>query len=448
MKSQRELSEEQAAEVGAEVYVYGYALVTLEMTRRVTTNTTEPAGMRAPMGQFAHAREFPPVTYRDVPGANADTLYSVAWLDLGKEPYILDIPDAEGRYFVMGLLDGWSQVFQAPGTRSTGTGRQTYAITGPNWTGDLPAGVIQYRSATNLVWILGRIYTTGTPEDYERVHAFQDGVALVPLSAYGGEFTPPRGEVNSDIDMTTSTTTQVMNMDAAAYFKLLASLLKHNPPTTTDAPMVAKMAQIGLVPGEDWDVSALDPTVAKGLAQAPQTALTAMKAHAPNAGRIRNGWVTSFPTGVYGTDYLHRALLNWQGPGWNRPEDAVYPLTRVDADGNALNGANTYVLHFASGQLPPVNGFWSLTMYDSEGFFVPNPLDRVNLSQRDDFTFNDDGSLDLHIQHDSPGKDNEANWLPSPSGPFALFLRLYWPKDDAPSILDGSWMPPAVRVAN
>ena len=223
------LSEKQATEIGTEVYIYGYPLVTMEMTRRVMTNTADPAGLRSPMGQFAHARKFPPVTYRDVPGANADTLYSVAWLDLAKEPYILNIPDAEGRYFMMPMLDGWTDVFQAPGNRTTGTKAQTYAITGPKWKGELPDGVTQYKSATNMVWIIGRIYTTGTAQDYEKVHSFQDKVSLVPLSAYGKDYTPPKGKVDPDIDMQTSTTNQVVKMDAAAYFKLLATPLKDTP---------------------------------------------------------------------------------------------------------------------------------------------------------------------------------------------------------------------------
>ena len=445
-QDQPKLSKEQAAEIATAVYIYGYPLVTLEMTRRVTTNTAAPEGLRAPLGQFAHGRKFPAVTYRDIPGANADTLYSPAWLDLAKEPYILKIPDAEGRYFMMPMLDGWSDVFQAPGTRTTGTKAQTYAITGPNWKGKLPTGVTQYKSATNLVWIIGRTYTTGTAQDYEKVHSFQDKISLVPLSAYGKDYTPPKGKVDPDIDMKTSTTEQVMKMDAAAYFKLLATLLKDNPPTPADAPMVAQMAKIGMVPGEDWDISTLDPRIAEAVATAPKAALAKIMAHTPNAGKNVNGWVITMPSGVYGTNYLHRACLNWQGPGWNRAEDAVLPVARVDGEGKTLSGANKYVIHFAKGEQPPVRGFWSVTMYDSDGFFVPNPLDRVDLSQRSKFNFNDDGSLDLYIQKDSPGKNKEANWLPSPKGDFGLILRLYWPNKKAPSILDGSWMPPAMRI--
>jgi hypothetical protein len=299
-----------------------------------------------------------------------------------------------------------------------------------------------------MVWILGRIYTSGTEEDYEKVHSFQDGITLVPLSAFGAEYAPPTGTVDPGVDMETSTTHQVTGMDAAAYFKLLATLLKGNPPTLADAAMVDQMAKIGLVPGEDWGIEAQTPSVAAGLAQAPKAALAKIMAYAPNAGRIVNGWLITVPSGVYGTDYLHRATLNWLGPGWNRPEDAIYPMARLDGNGEALSGANKYVLHFAKGALPGVRGFWSLTMYDSEGFFVPNPLDRVNLSQRSNFNFNEDGSLELYIQNDSPGTEQEANWLPSPNGPFALFMRLYWPNDEAPSIIDGSWMPPPVRPAS
>jgi hypothetical protein len=418
----------------------------MEVTRRVTTNTADPAGLRAPMGQFAHARSFPPVTYRDIPAANADALYSSAWLDLAKEPYVLSIPDAEGRYLMMPMLSGWTDVFQAPGTRTTGTKAQIYAISGPSWKGELPEGVTHYKSPTNMVWVVGRVYTTGTAQDYEKVHSFQDKVSLVPLSAYGTKYTPPKGKVDSGIDMKSPTKKQVANMDAASYFKLLATLMRDNPPTVDDAPMVAQMAKIGLVPGENWDISTLAPTIGKGVAQAPKAALAKIMAHAPNAGRTVNGWLITLPSGVYGTNYLHRAFLNWQGPGWNPPEDAVYPMATVDGEGKPLNGANNYVLHFAKGELPPVKGFWSLTMYDSDGFFVANPLDRVSLSERSNFDVNQDGSLDLYIQKESPGKGAEANWLPSPNGPFVLFMRLYWPNDKPPSIIDGSWMPPAVRA--
>src|SRR5579872_2189771 len=204
--------------IAADAYVYGYPLVTMEMTRRVMTNVASAVGTHAPMGQMIKARSYPDASFRDVTAPNADTLYTTAWIDVGKEPWVLSIPDMNGRYFLFPMLDGWTNVFQVPGSRTTGTGAQTYAITGPGWTGTLPSGVKQYKSPTSMVWILGRIYCTGTPEDYAAVHALQDQCALVPLSAYGKPYTPSAGSVDPSIDMKTPVRDQVNGMDATAYF--------------------------------------------------------------------------------------------------------------------------------------------------------------------------------------------------------------------------------------
>src|SRR5208337_5148839 len=226
-------------------------------TRRVGTNVAAPVGLHAPMGQFASAREYPTAAFRDVTAPNADTLYSSAFLDLSKEPYVLSIPDAYGRYYLMPMLSGWTDVFQVPGKRTTGTKAQKYAITGPGWSGTLPDGVTKYKSPTNMVWIIGRIYCTGTPADYAAVHALQDKLSLVPLSAYGKPYTPPAGQVDPNVDMKTAIRDQVDHLDVAAYFTYLAQLMKANPPSADDAPMVANMAKIGLVPGQDFDPSKL-----------------------------------------------------------------------------------------------------------------------------------------------------------------------------------------------
>src|ERR1044071_6522065 len=198
--------------LATDAYIYGYPLVTMEMTRRVMTNVAAPEGTRAPMGQLVKMREYPDASYRDVTAPNADTLYTTSWIDVGKEPWVLSIPDMKDRYYLMPLLDGWTTVFQVPGKRTTGTGAQTYAITGPGWTCTLPAGVKQYKSPTNIVWLLGRIYCTGTPEDYAAVHKLQDEFKLVPLSAYGKAYTPPAGTVDPSIDMKTAVREQVNRM--------------------------------------------------------------------------------------------------------------------------------------------------------------------------------------------------------------------------------------------
>lgn len=437
----QQLSEQEVIEIGTEAYIYGYALVTMELTRRVLTNVANPEGTKAPMGQFAKLREYPDASFNTVTAPNADTLYTVAWLDLSQEPWVLSIPEMNDRYFLLPMLDGWTTVFEAPGKRTTGTRAQKYAITGPNWKGgDLPADMQEYKSPTSIVWILGRIYCTGTQKDYQEVHQLQDQMSLVALSADGKSYTPPAGKVDPSIDINTSVRDQVHAIDAATYFKLLARLMKDNPPVAADAPLVEKIAKIGLVPGQDFDISKLNPTVAKGLQSVPKLAQAKIMGHFKDAGTQINGWIVTTQTGIYGTDYLQRALVTAIGLGANRPQDAIYPTSQKDVDGKPYNGAERYVLHFDP--TPPVKGFWSLTMYNEQYFFVDNPLNRYAVSSRFPFQYNSDGSLDLYIQNTSPGKDKEANWLPAPKDNFILMLRFYWPEE---SIVNGSWKPPAVQ---
>jgi hypothetical protein len=445
--------EAEALAQATEAYVYAYPLVTMEMTRRVMTNVEKPEGTRAPMGQFVRMREYPSAKFRDVTAPNADTLYTTTWLDVSKEPWILSIPDMKGRYFLFPMLDGWTNVFQVPGKRTTGTKAQKVAITGPGWTGTLPAGVTEYKSPTGMVWILGRIYSTGTPQDYKVVHALQDQVSVVPLSSYGKPYQPGPGKVDAALDMKTAVREQVNVLDGAAYFKLFAELLKTNPPAAEDAPMVAKLAKIGIVPGQDFDATKVEPAVAKGIAGAPKPAqdliMGWMKAGiAAGDMRLENGWIFTTKTGLYGTNYLQRALVTAIGLGANRPQDAVYPTSEGPDVLKKYSGEKKYVMRFAKGQLPPVDGFWSLTMYDKDYFFVENPLNRSSVSQRNALKANPDGSIDLYIQHASPGKDRESNWLPAPKDQFILMLRMYWPKEKPPSILDGTWKVPEVKEAS
>jgi hypothetical protein len=441
--AQERANEQKATEIGIEAYIYGYPLVTMEMTRRVMTNVAAPQGSHAPMGQFLLMRKYPDAAFRDVTAPNADTLYSTAWLDLAKEPYVLSLPDMNDRYFLMPMLSGWTNVFEVPGKRTTGTKAQTYAITGPNWKGTLPAGVKELKSPTNLVWILGRTYCTGTPEDYTACHAVMDKYRLAPLSAYGKEYTPPVGKVDPAIDTKTPVREQVHKLDAVAYFTLLAKLMKDNPPAAEDGPMLEKLAKIGLTPGQDFDASKLPAESAKLI---PQTAQKKIMGHFKSAGSDINGWIFTTKAGVYGTDYLQRALITAIGLGANRPQDAVYPTSEVDADGKPYSGAHKYALHFDKGQTPPAEAFWSITMYNADYFFVNNPLNKYTVSPRNDLKYNADGSLDIYIQHESPGKDKEANWLPAPQGKFVLMMRLYWPKETNPSILDGTWQPPGAKA--
>jgi hypothetical protein len=430
--------------LAVDAYIYGYPLVTMEMTRRIMTNVAVPEKNRGPMGQFIKARTYPDASFRDVTAPNADTLYTTAWIDVGPEPWVMTIPDMKDRYFLMPMLDGWTNVFQVPGKRTTGTKAQTYAITGPGWKGSLPSGVREYKSPTGIVWILGRIYCTGTPEDYAEVHALQDQFGLVPLSSYGKAYPPPVGKVDPSVDMKTAVRNLVNQMDAVSYFTLLAQLMKANPPASADGPELAKYEKIGLVAGKDFDAARLNADFVNRI---PQVAFdrVMLQFKVGKAVRHINGWLFDAETGIYGTDYLNRAFITAIGLGANRVKDAVYPTSLKDAEGKDYSGANKYIMHFPKGQLPPAQGFWSLTMYDENYFFVANPLSRYSISARQNLKSNPDGSTDLFIQNQTPGADKEANWLPSPAGKFILMLRMYWPSDKSPSLLNGTWTIPGVR---
>lgn len=433
--------------LATDAYIFGYPLVTMEMTRRVMTNVAKAEGTRAPMGHLIKMRQYPDAAFRDVTAPNADTLYTTAWLDVGKEPWVFSIPDLKDRYALFPMLDGWTNVFQVPGKRTTGTGPQTYAITGPGWSGTLPSGVKQYKSPTNLVWLLGRIYCTGTPEDYAAVHTIQDQCKLVPLSSWGKDYVPPAGTVDASIDMKAAVRDQVNRMDAVEYFTLLAKLMKDNPPSAADAEALARFATIGLVPGQDFDASKLKADFVKRI---PGIAFDRIMLQFKVGKSIQNinGWMYDSVTGIYGTDYLNRAFITAIGLGANRIQDAVYPTSLKGADGSDYSGANKYTMHFPKGQLPPTEGFWSITMYDANYFFVANPINRYSISPRQSLKANADGSVDLYIQNQSPGADKESNWLPAPSGKFILMLRMYWPTETPPSIIDGSWKPPAAKKAS
>ena len=303
---------------------------------------------------------------------------------------------------------------------------------------------------TATVWILARTYSSGTPEDYRAVWALQDQFKLMPLSAWGKPYTPPPGKVDPGVDMKRSVRDSVNALDARQFFGWMGELMKTNPPAPEDAPMVARMAKIGLVPGKSFDMSQLDPVVAQAVAAAPAAGWKKIADHTRQSGKVHDGWLLNLKVGHYGTDYLARAWLSAFGIPANPPKDAVYPVGLTDADGKPLDAANNkYVLHFRSkADLPPAHGFWSLTMYDTQYFFVPNALNRYTVSPRNNLKTNADGSIDLYLQKDSPGPDKESNWLPAPAGGFIPMFRLYWPKETPPSVLDGTWWPPKITRVN
>ncbi len=439
---QAPLSDAELYETAIDAYLYGYPLVTMELTRRVMTNVAEPDARRAPMGRFANMRQYPDAAFRDFTTPNADTLYSIAWLDLAKEPYVLSLPDMRGRYFLMPMMSGWTDVFASPGTRTTGDGAQVFALTGPGFTGALPPGVTRIASPTNMVWILGRTYCDGTAEDYRAVHALQNAYALTPLSAYGALFAPPKSAVDSGVDMQTTLRNQVNALDIESYFSLLSTLMLGNPPAVEDAPQLERMARLGLAPGQPFRLERFSPQQRAQLADVPREAFRRLMAYANKDEGLVNGWLVRTNLGQYGMQYMLRAMVAALGLGANLPQDAVYPA--YAAPGKKLSWARKYVMRFEKGQLPPVDGFWSLTMYDKNFYFVDNPLNRYTLSPRDALKPNADGSIELYLQREDPGPAKRSNWLPAPEGQMNPILRLYRPKAAPPSILDGSWPPPAI----
>lgn len=440
------------AQLLMDAYVYGYSLITTEVTRVQMSNVSEVRGLHAPVGQFINVRRYPPADFRAVSAPNADTLYSLAWLDVGAEPMVFSHPDMGDRYFLFPMYSLWMPVITSVGARTGANKATNYLITGPGWSGQVPAGMVQVRSPTRYFLILGRTYADGTDADYAAVNALQDQYKITPLSAFGTSFTYPAPQVdpNPGFSMTVKPQAVILGMSAEDYFNRMMRLMGSTaPPAPEDTPFLARLARIGLVPGQPFDPSRLSPAARVALRDLPQRALAGIAAHRQGVGIVVNGWAVTKGLGRYGTDYMKRAVVAAFGWPANLQDDAVYPFTETDSEGKPLTGTDKYTLTFAAGQTPPVNGFWSITMYeiDQGWWFVPNPLNKFTVSPRNNLKANPDGSTTLYFQVDSPGADKASNWLPAPRGAFIPMLRMYWPRETDPSILNGTWAPPFIQKA-
>jgi hypothetical protein len=443
--AQSKVTAEEAHAIGVDAYLYFYPLLTMDITRKQFTNI-EPGKEfgKGPMNMFISVPQYPPANFKGVVRSNFDTLYSIAWLDLTQEPLVIAAPDTAGRFYLLPMLDMWTDVFASPGWRTTGTQAGQFLVTPPGWTGTVPAGLNHLPAPTPFVWVIGRTKTDGAA-DYAAVHKIQAGYTVTPLSRLGKSPEPVSVNIDPAVDMKTPPKIQVDSMSAADYFAYAAELLKVHPAHITDQPILAQMKRIGIESGKSFNMEALDPEIKAALQTVPVDAQTLMTWKVPTLARVVNGWSMNTDTmGVYGNYYLKRAIVAQMGLGANLPEDAIYPLNIGDVEGKPLDGANKYVLHFDKGETPPVNAFWSITLYDPEGFQVGNALNRFAFSSWMPFKTNADGSLDIYFQHENPGKDLEANWLPAPKGGFNLTMRLYGPK---PEVLNGKWNPPPVKPA-
>jgi len=437
---------ETAFELAVEAHYYLYPLVLMDVTRRQATSVASADQVvgRAPPNQFAHFRRFAPAGYRDVVRPSFDTLYSFAWLDVTEGPLVVSVPDAGDHYYMLPMYDMWSDVFAAPGTRTSGNWPGEYVVVAGHWAGKLPESARRLDAPTPYVWIIGRTQCDGEA-DYPYVNAFQDRLSITPLR---WTVDRPRRRsrlraVEPPVDPVTPPPEQVDALSPLQFFAYAAELLKLHPPHPTDHAVLQRLERLGLVPGASLDVAALPRAVVECLRAAVSESRLMLHQRAMQVGWSRNGWLMNTETmGAWGTDYLKRATVDRIGLSATLPEDILYPTAFVDDKGRLLRGCNRYALRFESDELPPARAFWSLTAYDEDGYVRRNRAEKYVVRDRDQLKCGPDGSLELAVQSLPPLNRPLANWLPCPDDLFSLCLRLYWAEPEA---LDRAWAPPPVR---
>jgi len=436
------VSTETDHDIGLKTYMYAYPMVLLDTTRTQGGYSDN---------KLYHSRTFADPTETTVIRPNVDTLYTTAYLNLSSGPIVLTVPDMGDRYYMIQLMDAWTDTFADMGTRTSGNAKQKFMIVPPHWTGTIPSDNVNIiKAPTHRVWLLGRIYSDGSAADLEIVNQLQDKMKLTrsasnaPMSAGLAE----ADEEDAATDITNAGTGLtppqiVAQMDAKTFFTTFAKIMKKNKPHAEDWPMRALMNKIGIYPGSPFKFSSLSAETQSALS----TAVTdAQKIILKNIASIQPGTIVNtwkFNTlflGSYGAAYPYRAFIAYYGLGANLPDDAIYPGATISMDGSA----HTYTIHFDSGQLPPVNAFWSITMYTSSGYLYENSINRYAIRSSDSLVTNADGSVDIYIQNQAPGDSSlQANWLPCPAASFTMSLRMYWPSTE---VLYGtsSWKMPAI----
>jgi hypothetical protein len=428
-------------------YIWGYPLVSVvRLVDYSSSPNVPPAPGRGPINTFSSFPSYPTSNFTDIVSINVDTLYSFGLLDLKKEPVVLQLPPISGRYYTLQFIDAYSNNFLYIGSRLNDTTGGTYLISGPNWKGDVPSGMKEIRSPTNTVDIAGRIFVNGTA-DVANVNAIQDKLKLTPLSVFGRNTTSPQpvtSETNASKQVPIGPQPALIPTTGIKIYDEISKDMADNPPPVADSEVLAKFATIGIGPGltpSDTKNDTIRAALENGITEGEKI----IDARVQNLGMKVNGWLVNLDIGNFGTDYLLRAAVAKFGLGANSPVEAVYPSTFTDNQGQKLTGAHNYLIHFDKGQTPPVNAFWSITLYNNKSYLAENPINRYSISQHTEgLKYNPDGSLDIYIQHASPGTEKESNWLPAPSGEFNLVLREYNPKD---AILKGEYqITPVQRI--
>ena len=446
-----ELSAEERLNRLTDAYIFSFPIVVMSETQKSATNTVEITSQKAPVNQIHHAQHLATADFREVVTPNVDTLSSQAFIDLSFGPMIFVKP-ASDRYCSAQFLDAWTNAMGIAGTGGEGaddTEQPWLLLREDDNTTPIPEGVRVLRFTGDMGWILGRVLCLGE-DDLPNLYAIQNRMKLLPLSAWlaGGEYTPPKGSYNPDYDFVP--VQRVLSMKPAEFFAEANALMAKNPPTSADAPMMKRLEAVGVVPGASFDASALsvlgsdDASMARGWEALIERASQRMT-EAGEKFYIKQGpWrYLDEPIAQFGTEYDYRAMVALRGLGANPVSAAIYASANVDSDGQALTAASRYRIHFEKDALPPVKagGFWSITAYGDDDFLIANELNRHCINDRSQTVLNPDGSLDLLLQPDAPEASMMANWLPTGTGGFHLFLRIYCPE---PSVLNGQWSTPTI----
>lgn len=440
-----QLDPNEAQAIAADAYLYAYPLLVMDTARRVQTNTTVPdndMGAGAPLNQFSHMSRASDALLHGVAYPDVDALTSSLWFDVSKEPLLIDVPEAGNRYYLMSLADMWTDVFAAPGTRTTGGEHHVFAIAAADWHGTLPKNVELLRATTPAGRLLLRIRLNGTA-DLPAARTLQSGFTATPLSRWGKKYQPPPGTF--DVAMSRQTAAdQVATLSAADFLAAFSDLAGKYPPHANDTPMLQRLLRLGLVPGQRFDLARAPAGIRAAIEAGVQNAQARVRSPAePRAGGS-GGWPTPRkPRGTYGTDYALRARLARTDLVSHLSEDLIHIRAGTDAEGRPLDGTFRYEVRFERAQLPPVDAFWSLTLYNDRCELADNQVNRYAAGTRDALTTAPDGSTTIYVQYAAPVTEKVRNWLPGPqSGHFSLDLRLYWPRDAA---VEGAWAPPSIR---
>jgi hypothetical protein len=432
--------------VGRMAYLWGWPLVNMANRAAAFSKATEP-GLLGGVIPVAYNRVAMLTGYiapdeHFIACPNQDVAYGAGFFDLGKGPAVFQVPDFGNRFWVYALYDARTDEISQIG-KQYGTKPGFYLLVGPNWTGNPPAGITAVvRSSTNVVFAIPRIFMDNTPEDHRAIQSLLSQINFYPLSEFDEKMKITDWSKLPDIPAPKSSgkrETEWVNPDT--YFDELPAVMKQVPPLPSEEALYAWIASV-------LDAAAKDPEVKKTLTgtavAAEREMITPFLQWRYNGRPAVNGWNSPVNNAQWGTDYLNRTGTAKSNMYDNQPEETKYTYTDDDSEGKQLDGQNSYAITFAKGEVPPVKGFWSLTLYNEEHFFHPNPLNRYSLGTKNkNLKYNADGTLTLYAGAKSPGADKESNWLPAPNGPFSLYIRAYW-ADKA--ILDGQWLPPVVRV--